>query len=112
LVPLKAASCSSQALCLFVERVNFLIKLGHLGFRRIFAAQLLECLPNGKFGCFSHGQQSNYRLVSRLLLHGYRYPAQTKRGLKTNRWSAHLYNNAVGVLKRRYSSATYDRQRR
>jgi hypothetical protein len=55
LVPLKAASHRSQALCLFVKRVNFLVEPRHLRFWRFGAAQLFERLADGEFGCFSQG---------------------------------------------------------
>jgi hypothetical protein len=56
LVPLKAASHRSQALCLFIKRVNFLVEPRHLRFWRIGAAQLFERLADGEFSCFSNGR--------------------------------------------------------
>src|SRR5207302_8055520 len=58
LVPLQAQSLRSQALCLFLKRINFLIRSGALSFRRICAAQLFQRFLNGEFGCFSHGMPS------------------------------------------------------
>jgi hypothetical protein len=61
--PLEAMSFGPQALRLLVERVDFFIKLGGpAGFRCGVAAQLLEGLADGKFGCLSHDIQS--RLLS------------------------------------------------
>ncbi|MGB7615419.1 MAG: hypothetical protein WBM06_00490 [Pseudolabrys sp.] len=56
LVPLNAVSHRSQALCLLVKRVNFLVEPRHLRFWRIGAAQLFERLADGEFGYFSHGK--------------------------------------------------------
>jgi len=56
LVPLKASSCRSHALSLFIKRVNFLVEPSHLRFWIIGFAQLIEYLANRQFGCFSHGK--------------------------------------------------------
>ena len=40
------------------------------------------------------------RMSTSDLLHEYRHSAQTEKGLKTDRWSAHVYNNAISVLQR------------
>jgi hypothetical protein len=45
----------SQALYLFIKRLNFLSVSCALGFRRIGAAQFFQRFLNGEFGCFSHG---------------------------------------------------------
>jgi hypothetical protein len=55
LVPFKAKSLRSQALYLFIKRLNFLSVSCALGFRRIGAAQFFQCFLNGEFGCLSHG---------------------------------------------------------
>jgi hypothetical protein len=55
LAPLKAESCGSQALYLFVCRFEFLVELHHLRvFWRIVASQLIEHLANGELAYFSH----------------------------------------------------------
>jgi hypothetical protein len=54
LVPLKASSFRSQALCLFVELVNFIVQLGHLRSPDIGATQLFKRLADGELGRFSH----------------------------------------------------------
>jgi hypothetical protein len=54
LVPLKAASCHSQALRLFVKCANFLIEPRHPRSWCVGAAQLIECLAGGEFIYFSH----------------------------------------------------------
>jgi hypothetical protein len=53
--PLKAESCCSQTLYLFISRLNFLVELTDLrGFWSIVAAQLIEHFANGEFGYFRH----------------------------------------------------------
>jgi hypothetical protein len=54
LVPLKASSFRSQALCLFVELVNFIVQLCHLRSPDIGATQLFKRLADGELGRFSH----------------------------------------------------------
>jgi hypothetical protein len=54
LISLKAASRHSQALCLSVQRVNFLIESRHLRSWRVSIAQLIDCLADGEFVYFSH----------------------------------------------------------
>jgi hypothetical protein len=54
LVPLKAASCHSQALRLLVQRANFLVEPRHPRSWRVGFAQLIECLADGEFIYFSH----------------------------------------------------------
>src|SRR5258708_9933866 len=54
----KAKSLRSQALYLFIKRVNFLGESRVLGFPRIGATQFFQRFLNGEFGCFSHGKPS------------------------------------------------------
>ncbi|MGA7333346.1 MAG: hypothetical protein WBX77_16700 [Pseudolabrys sp.] len=58
MIPLEAASHRSQALCLFIKRLDFLILSRHLRFRGFGAAQLFKRLADGEFRCFSHGKSS------------------------------------------------------
>jgi hypothetical protein len=59
LVPFKAASHRSQALCFFIKRVDFVIESRHLRLWGIGAAQLFKRLADGEFSCFSHGKSSS-----------------------------------------------------
>ncbi|MGB8676849.1 MAG: hypothetical protein WCD59_03960, partial [Pseudolabrys sp.] len=59
MIPLEAASHRSQALCLFIKRLDFLILSRHLRFRGFGAAQLFKRLADGEFRCFSHGKSSS-----------------------------------------------------
>ena len=53
--PLESESCRSQALYLFVSRLNFLVELHDpRGFLCIVAAQLIEQLANGELVYFGH----------------------------------------------------------
>ena len=51
LVPLKAASHRSQALCLFVKRVNFFVEPRHLRFWR-FGAPVVMLAERARYGLF------------------------------------------------------------
>jgi hypothetical protein len=53
LVPLKAASCRPHALYIFVKRVHLFMEPRLLRLH-IWAAQLIEGLPDGEFVYFSH----------------------------------------------------------
>ena len=59
LVRSEATSHSSQALCLFIERINFFIEPSRLGFRLFSAAQLFECFANREFSGVSHCKTSS-----------------------------------------------------
>jgi hypothetical protein len=52
----KAASCSSRALYLFVKRLSFLLEPRDLRFWHIGVTQLIEHLADGKFVYFSHSK--------------------------------------------------------
>jgi hypothetical protein len=57
----KAMSHGSQALCFFIESINFLIEPRHLGFKLISATQLFERFANRKFSRISHSNTSSGR---------------------------------------------------
>jgi len=64
LVSFQAAPLRLHSPRLLVERVNLLIKTGHLGFRFVGAAQLFKRLADRKFGRFSHSRRSQHPSVS------------------------------------------------
>jgi hypothetical protein len=56
LIPLKAASCRSQALYLLFKSLSFLVEPCDLRFWHIGATQLIKHLADGEFAYYSHSK--------------------------------------------------------